>query len=208
MRTMIAIPSMSTVLTPFVRSLVGMRIHGEVEFAFTDSSLVYDARNTLCEKAVKDGFDRILWLDTDMVFPVDTFAKLHADLDTGKEFVCGLYTTRREPIHPVIYDSLSFSEKDGPQAHWMEEIPKDKIFEIAACGFGCVMMSTKLVEDIADQFGRPFTPIPGFGEDLSFCIRASQMGRRMFCDPTIMLGHIGYKTYVPEAWRKEVSHDL
>lgn len=203
MKTMIAIPAMSTVLTPFVRSLVGMRIRGDVEFAFTDSSLIYDARNILAEKAVKDGFDRVLWLDTDMTFTPDTFERLHTDLDEGREFVCGIYTTRRDFIHPVIYDAITFTEKEGPQARWMSEWPVDKVFEVAACGFGCVMMDTQLIKDIADTFGHPFTPIPGFGEDLSFCMRAGQMGRRMFCDPTVRLGHIGYKNYDLEAWRKE-----
>lgn len=205
MKTMIAIPSMSMVMTPFVRSLVGMRIHGDVEFAFTDSSLIYDARNSLCEKACNDGFDRILWLDTDMTFPPDTFERLHADLDEGREFVCGIYTTRREPVHPVIYDKLTHFKEEGPKAHWMREYPEDKIFEVAACGFGCVMMTTKLVRDIYTTFGHPFSPIVGFGEDLSFCIRAAQIGRELWCDPTIKLGHIGYKTYTEEAWRKEVA---
>lgn len=205
MKTMIALPAMSTMLTPFVKSLVGMRLYGQVEFAFTDSSLVYDARNQLAEKAVKGDFDRVLWLDTDMTFSADLFERLHADLDEGREFVCGMYTTRRDFIHPVIYDAITFTEQDGPQAHWMSDFPTDKPFEIVACGFGCVMMTTKLLRDVSETFGRPFSPLPGFGEDLSFCMRVSQMGRRMFCDPTLELGHVGQITYTVEAWRKEVS---
>lgn len=203
MKTMIAIPAMSSVLTPFVKSLVGMRLFGNVEFAFTDSSLVYDARNQLAERAINGGFDRVLWLDTDMIFEPDLFEHLHADLDAGREFVCGMYTTRREHIHPVVFDAITFTEQDGPQAHWFQDPPTDKIFEIVACGFGCVMMNTKLLKDVSEAFGRPFSPIPGFGEDLSFCMRVSQMGRRMFCDPVIKLGHVGQKTYSVEEWRKE-----
>lgn len=198
MKTMIALPAMPVMMTACVRSLLAMRKHGEIEYAFTDSSLVFDARNKLAEKAINDGFDRILWLDTDMVFQPDLFERLSADLDEGREYVCGLCTTRRDPIIPVIYDYIKFTEKDGPQSHCILDYPKDKVFEIAASGFGCVMMTVQLAKDIGEVFGHPFAPIPGFGEDLSFCMRASQMGRRMFCDPSVRLGHIGYKTYAIE----------
>ena len=36
-----------------------------------------------------------------------------------------------------------------------------------------------------------FTPLPHFGEDLSFCIRARECGYEICCDPTIRIGHVG-----------------
>ena len=34
-----------------------------------------------------------------------------------------------------------------------------------------------------------FAPINGVGEDLSFCWRARQCGYKIWCDPSIALGH-------------------
>ena len=196
MRTLVAIPAMGTVVTPFVRSLVGMRTSGEVEYAFTDSSLVYDARNSLAMKAVNEGFDRVLWLDTDMQFDRDLFERLSAHLDNGLDFVTGLYFTRRPPeIHPVIYEALLVAEDDNgqktPKAYCMNEYPKDSLFEVAATGFGVCMMTTKLLKEVGEKYGLPFSPVMGFGEDFSFCMRVTDMGGHIWCDSSIKAGHIG-----------------
>ena len=41
-------------------------------------------------------------------------------------------------------------------------------------------------------------PTAGFGEDLSFCMRARDAGVQIYCDSSIKLGHVGYKTYTEE----------
>lgn len=197
MKTMVAIPCMDMVQTRFVHCCLALQPVGEVEFSLTESSLIYDARNHLAEKAVKEGFDRILWLDSDMTFSPDLMQRLSERLDTGLDFVSGLYFKRREPIQPVIFKSCGAYEKDG-QTTAFAEIYKDYpegMFEIAACGFGGVMMTTALVQEVTERFGLPFSPILGFGEDLSFCCKVSRLGKKMFCDSSIKMGHVGYKTY-------------
>ena len=194
---MVAIPCMDMVQTRFFHCCLALQPVGEVEFSLTESSLIYDARNHLAEKAVKEGFDRILWLDSDMIFSPDLMQRLSERLDTGLDFVSGLYFKRREPIQPVIFKSCGAYEKDG-QTTAFAEIYKDYpegIFEIAACGFGVVMMTTALVQEVTERFGLPFSPILGFGEDLSFCCKVSRLGKKMFCDSSIKMGHVGYKTY-------------
>lgn len=199
MKTMIAIPAMSTMMTQFVRSLVSMRVSGDVEYAFTESSLVYDARNALASKAINEGFDRVLWLDSDMTFEKDTFERLSARLDEGMEMCCGLYFTRRPPeIHPVIYDALLIEKEDGkeiPRAYHMNEYPRDSVFEVTATGFGICMTKVSLLKEVQDTFGLPFSPILGFGEDFSFCIRVKELGKQIFCDSSIKAGHIGNYIY-------------
>lgn len=200
MRTMVAIPAMSTMMTPFVRSLVGMRVSGEVEYAFTDSSLVYDARNSLAQKAVNENFDRVLWLDTDMQFDRDLFERLSARLDEGLEFCSGLYFTRRPPdIKPVIYEALLIREDESgqriPKAYPYHNYPKDSLFTVSATGFGCCMMTVNLLKDVGDKYGLPFSPVMGFGEDFSFCMRVTDMGRQLWCDSSIKVGHVGTFVY-------------
>ena len=205
MKTLIAIPCMDMVHTVFMRSLLGLERVGDVRFGISCSSLIYDARNSLAKQAVIEGFDRILWLDSDMEFEPDLLVKLSADMDEGRELVSGLYFKRKAPVKPVIYKELGYyhsEEKNEvtPVAVSYEDYPRDSIFTIAGCGFGGCLVSVDLIKRVADQFGMPFSPIIGFGEDLSFCSRATQIGVELFCDSRVKLGHVGLGTITEQTY--------
>lgn len=193
MKILIAIPCMDMVHTAFCRSLVGLRPVGDaVEFRFSQNSLVYDSRNQIALYAIRKKFDRVLWLDSDMTFQPDLLIRLNDDLDSGLGMVSGLYTTRKPKIHPCIFKSIRPSGRLGlPEAPAYEDYPKDDIFEVAGCGFGAVMMDTEVLNEVMKQYGYMFSPIVGMGEDLSFCFRVSSLGRKMYCDSRVKLGHIG-----------------
>lgn len=194
MRTMIGIPAMDFVSTSFMTCLTSLQPVDDTTMCVIQSSLVYDARNDIAKNAIEQGYDRILWLDSDVTFPGDLLERLSARMDEGYEFVSGLYFTRKDPIKPVIYQRVELTEKDGkrmPLAGNFTEYPKNDIFQIAGCGFGCVMMTVDLLKRIFEKHGAPFSPLAGFGEDLSFCIRANDVGTKMYCDSSIKLGHIG-----------------
>lgn len=205
MKTLIALPCMDMVHTVFMKSLMGMNRVGQTGFAFSCSSLVYDARNTLAKQAVIEGYDRVLWLDSDMDFEPDLLEKLSADMDEGRELVSGLYFKRKAPIKPVIYKSLGYYKNEDesgvtPVAVSYEDYPKDSIFPIAACGFGGCLVSTDLIKRVGDKFGLPFSPIMGFGEDLSFCSRVTDLGVEMFCDSRVKMGHVGLGSITEEVY--------
>lgn len=198
MKTLIAIPCGDSCPTDFLRSLLSLEIVGEAQFTFAQGSLVYDARNKLCSIALDDGFDRVLWLDSDMVFPRDLMRRFSAHLDAGKEMVCGAYASRKAPIQPVVYGDFGFHDaKPWPEPYTtpvQQPLPAE-IFRVAGCGFGAVMVTVDLIRRVRDQFGLPFSPAAGFGEDLSFCLRAREVGAEIWCDPGVELGHIGVAYY-------------
>ena len=189
-KTLIGIPCMDSIPTVTVKSLVGLSFdNGDVvEMSFTMNSLVYDARNSLAQKACENGYDRIMFIDSDMIFEEDLYKRLSARLDEGYDFMTGIYFTRRTPILPVIYSDV-YMENNTPTAVEFKDYPKDSIFKVSACGFGGCMMTTKMLLDIAKKYGLPFSPILGFSEDLSFCIRAREAGYNLFCDSSIKMGH-------------------
>ena len=120
-----------------------------------------------------------------------------------KAILSGVYFRRSPPYSPVIYEYLDF---DGiGNCRWEEftKIPED-VFEIAACGFGCVLVPTQAFKDVNDEFGDMFSPINGTGEDLSFCWRARQCGWKFYCDPRIVLGHYG-RTVINRAYWEDYS---
>lgn len=197
MRTLIAIPCMDMVHTIFMKSLISLQKVGDVQFGLTCSSLVYDARNTLAKQAVREGFDRILWFDSDMDFAPDTMQRLAARLDEGLDFCSGIYFARKAPVKPIVYKNVGWNmhgedeNEVTPMAISYKDYPKDSLFEIEGAGFGIVMHTTTMIKAVGDKYGLPFSPILGFGEDLSFCMRARELGYKLYCDSSIKAGHVG-----------------
>lgn len=203
MKTLIAIPCMDMVHTEFCRSLLAMERVSDVQITFCQSSLIYDARNKLASIAIEGGFDRVLWLDSDMAIPQDLFRRLSAHLDEGKEIVSGLYFCRRPPYNPIIYKALFLSQENGhakANAVNYEDYPQSEVFQIAGCGFGAVLMTTDALRRIYDACGLPFFPATGFGEDLAFCLRATELGVQIWCDSSVRLGHVGAAVFNEECF--------
>ena len=191
MRTMIAIPCGDTVQALFLSSCLGMQCEGEINFFVVSGSLIYDARNKIAERAISEKYDRVLWLDSDMVFQSDLFRRLSDHMDLGRQMVTGLYFKRKAPVQPVIYSYCGMDlEKDTPRADSYEDYPRDAVFEIEACGMGGCMMTVDLLRKVQERFGCPFSPVLGFGEDFSFCQRVRVLGEQILCDSSIKLGHI------------------
>ena len=202
MRTMIAVPCLDMVHTLFFASFVAMNKPEGTEVAIASCSLVYEARHTLAKKAIDDGFDRVMWLDSDMVFEPDLMNRLSADLDQGLDFVSAVYFSRKNPINPIVYEVCHPTPlKNGdmfPTVESFKEIP-DGLFEIEGCGFGAAMMTTDLIRRVLPL---PFYPTDKYGEDLSFCRKARDIGAKLYCDGRIKLGHIGTTVINEEAWKK------
>ncbi len=195
MKTLIAVPCHDMVHAVFMRSLMEMKKPDDTAFAVVTNTLIYIARNMIAKKAVENGFDRVMWLDSDMVFPADTMLRLAADMDEGRDFVSGLYFTRKNPVLPCIDEEIHWRVKDGG---WVEcgatpyeGYPKESIFQIAGCGFGCCMTSVPLLKKMIEKYGAPFYPLMGMGEDNSFCFRANEDGEKIWCDSRIKAGHVG-----------------
>ena len=215
MKTLIAIPCMDYMEADFVECLTNLRTVGEVEIKFLKASLVYDARNQITQyAAAKGGFDYVLWLDSDMTFAPDLMERLLADLEgteTGEKLdaVTGLCFSRRPPFRPCIYKRLDV-QTDGkmitPTAENWEDYPRNELFEVAACGFACLMMRMDVLEKMG-IYGVPFFPVGGLGEDLTFCWRAKKVGVKFHCDTRLKIGHI-MRISIDEDFRDNVFEGL
>lgn len=199
-RILIAIPSMDTVSVHFCRSLVCLNKLEACSVSFVINSLIYSSRNELARQAVEGGYDYVFWLDSDMVFNSDTLSKLLLDLKDGRDIVTGIYFRRVRPFSPVLFRRL---EIDG-RICWSEGVESypEEIFEVAGCGFGCVLMRTDVLREISETDGPVwFSPIGNVGEDCAFCIRARANGHRIWCDPAVKCGHVGHNIITDENWK-------
>lgn len=203
MNTLIAIPCMDMVQTVFFGSMIRLRKPAGTFVSWVTSSLVYDARNMLAENALRHDYDRVLWLDSDMVFEPDLIERLSADIDDGHQFVSALYFTRKSPVHPCVYSKVEDETPELPTVKPLivpyNEYP-DGLFEIAGCGFGAIMMTTGLLRAVGRAFPQPFYPLLGFGEDFSFCLRARELGYKLWCDSRVKVGHAGVSIINENTW--------
>ena len=193
MRLLIAVPTTDYIHADFVRSLVDLqaelnrkKINHKVEIL--SGTLVYIARNKLANKAINESFTHVLWLDSDMVFNNQVVEDL---MFCGKEMVCGAFVSRRPPYGPCIYTSIKKNK--------IEKVKEfgTKPFRVDGCGFACVLTSVELLQAVTQKYGTTFQPTDYYGEDLAFCWRVGQIGREIWCEPTVRPGHIAHVPVYP-----------
>ena len=163
-------------------------------------SAVDAARNQMATDAIAQGFDELIWIDSDVVFQPDDVDRLRAH---NLPFVCGLYAkkSRREFAATFLQGTASvrFGQSGG-------------LTEVRFCGFGFVYTRREVYDTIHRQmrlpvcnqrFGSPLVPYFAplvlndgqgnwyLGEDYGFCERARQCGFKVMADTTIRLWHVG-----------------
>lgn len=201
MKTMIATPCLGTVQAEFMQSVTNLRPVGDVRYASMESSMIYKSRTDLGLIALAENQDFVLWIDSDMAFGPDLLERLMADME-GRDMVAPLFFMRNPPYEPVMYSKLRKGLTPAENEHEkLKDYPEDKMFTVEGVGFGCVLMRTKVLKDVVDRYHELFAPTPGYGEDLSFCIRARGCGFDIWIDPTIEVGHKG-SIIVNKKWSK------
>lgn len=152
------------------------------------SSLVMIGRNQIVEAARLAKATHLLFLDSDLVFPPDTLARLLAH---DKDIVGGLYVQRVPPHHPL---GMTF---DGQHAMVTAGLQRMKIMPT-----GCLLLRLS----IFNQLPKPWfnTQSVGekiLGEDYYFCERAHEAGFEIWCDGDLSqeIAHIGQKNYTAGA---------
>ena len=185
---LIAVPTTDYLHAGFVKSLMDLsfRLHRDGvahEIALEAGTLVYLARNRLANKAINEGFDRVLWLDSDMVFQPDIVDALEF---CEKPFVCGAFQSRRPPYSSCVFKDIRLKSLERVKEYGLRP------FKVDGCGFACVLMKTEVLEAVSRKHGKCFTPMEDYGEDLAFCVRAKEQGYEIWCDPTARVGHLAH----------------
>ena len=194
MKVFIAIPCMDNLSAKFAQCLSNLLLYPrkyDIEVGYHIGSLVYDSRNKLAERAINSNADYIFWLDSDMTFMPDTLnMMLKTLIDNNMAMLAGMYFRRRPPFTATLFKDVQIS-RIGVNCVPFDDIP-EQIVEIGGCGFGCVLMRKDVLWNVMiqqNEHGLLFSPVMGVGEDLSFCWRARKCGYKIYCDPTIALGH-------------------
>ena len=208
MKLLIAIPCMDTVPVAFMQSLLKLtqKLTADgVDYTvgIESGTLVYMARDRLAGRAVNQKYTHVLWIDSDMVFEPEIVEDLQF---SGKDIVTGIAHGRRKPFVSCLFKNIDL---DHLELWQLEDYPKET-FEVAGCGMACCLMSTEVIKQVMINHGTAFNPIPRYGEDLSFCKRAKEMGFRIWAEPTVRLGHIAHIAVYPDdvpRYRDEIQRN-
>ena len=197
MKLLIAVPAYESMRVEFVRSLMDLtgwlnenKLWYEVKII--SGTLVHIARDRLAQHAVNNGFDEVLWIDSDMVFDRHVYEDLK---DAGRDMVCGWFISRHYPYVSCLFRSMDPVER-------INEVP-DVPFRVAGCGFGCVLMKAEILKQVmVSNGGKCFVPSQKLGEDCAFCKRVTDLGFEIWCEPTVRVGHVGNLIIWPEDQKK------
>tara|TARA_R100000231_G_scaffold132386_1_gene104854 strand:+ start:424 stop:1194 length:771 start_codon:yes stop_codon:yes gene_type:complete len=144
-------------------------------------------------------YDYQLWIDSDIVFNLESFYKLFW---MNKDIAAGWYCTEDGRTTSVAHwlEEEDFQANGGVMNHEMVDgiQKRRKPFKVDYTGFGWVLIKNGVFEH--KQMTYPwFAPqMQVFesgavqdmcGEDVSFCLDAIKAGFEIWCDPTCRVGH-------------------
>lgn len=196
----------------YIKSLVDMvlftqaRGH-EVEFTNEHGGL-YDARDRICRRVMREHFDYMLQLDSDMTFTPDALCKL---IERDVDVITGVYVGKTMPHKPVLFTELHKDDENcGPYArkHGLNELMKNEVFEVAGCGAGFLLVKEHVIRLMIIHKHEWFKPYEGLGEDVSFCQRCTELGIKVYADSSIPMGHIKYTQYTLDDWTGIEDEDI
>lgn len=189
MKILLAIPTNRGVKPKTVESLLALS-HPTVPLVASEGYTIAENRNYCVYQAQKQGCTHILFVDDDMTFPASTLDMLLAH---GKEIVGVDSKSRTFPLQTTVSllkNGELWPPKEVPPHYKMPE----KLFEVYGIGFGVALIDMKVFQEIKApwfDFKTNETGQVAIGEDQWFCNKAREAGYKIYCDPTIPIGHIG-----------------
>lgn len=152
----------------------------------TEGYTIAENRTYLTFKAINNNCTHQLFVDDDMVLPLDTLDRL---LNHEKDIIGVPYYSRMLPRKPV------WVQEDGEAVEG--ELPKE-LFKCAHVGTGIMLINLEVFNNIEKPWFLFQTHPQGkvvCGEDKWFCQQARKVGYDVWCDPTLKIGHVGDYIY-------------
>lgn len=149
-----------------------------ISLLFSRHTLLPYSRQKIAEYALEIGATHILWLDSDMRFPIDTIARMVSRMETEKISVLAAnYSTRRQPCIPTAYSRERGLLLPDPALTGTEIVDR--------AGMGVMMTAIEVFKALKMPwfvFGWAQESMAHVGEDVFFCRAAAKAGFDVYLD--------------------------
>jgi len=183
-KLVIGIPTLGTVDYRFASSLMTIGIPENTKVVWLPRVMIDFARNQIVQKVLEDTdyeYEKILMIDDDMTIPPDVYFRLN---EHDKDIIGVLAFKRRGDFAPCVY-----AKRDK---QYFPILP-NKFCEVDAIGSSVLLIKTEVFKKI--KYPWFWTDYDSEGKhwsvDMRFCQKAKKGGYKIYCDPSIEIGHIG-----------------
>lgn len=195
-RILVALPTAKNIETKTFKSIFYQQIPPgcEMFLEFFFGYNIAQIRNLIADYAIKNDYDYLMCVDSDMVLPVDALWRLY---HRHVGYVSGIYIQRRiDKKVPEIY----FYNEDGYTMRNadVDELSGEDLIESVGTGFGCVLIKVDILKEIGYpqfEYKNALDHSQSLSEDIDFGIKARNLGHILYVDPTVICGHVGEITH-------------
>lgn len=188
----VLIPCRDTLYSAHAMSLVEMvkfNTMNDIDtHVFMDAStILLTQRERLATEAINLGAEYMLWIDSDIVFPASTAARLLAH---NEPVVAANYVRRQWPHKGVAYETIGDWENPLPFEVY------DDLVDVEGIGMGCMLVKTSVFEEMSKPwFEFQWSPESNdfLGEDMYLCQKIAAAGYTIKVDTALSqeLKHLG-----------------
>jgi GT2 family glycosyltransferase len=193
-RILIGIPTAKYIEVETFKSIYDLEppANCELEFQYFWGYNVEQVRNIMVSWALRNNFDYLLSVDSDIIMERDTLQKLLHCQDQQKAISSGVYIQRKEGVRiPEIY--VHNPQTGGQKNIDISEVQQDRLIEVEGVGFGCCLVRRDVFEKVGNPWFQYHSNIEFdkvLSEDVDFCIKARTQGYKIVVDTSIKLLHI------------------
>lgn len=142
------------------------------QMLLAEGCYIHHNRDIIVNQAIENKCSHVLFVDTDMVFNNDAIKRL---IDHNVDIVGGRYNKRILPIESTVKQDIT------------------ELSEVPFVPTGFLLIDIEVFKKI----GKPYFSFEdgAESEDVYFCNKAIANGFKVYCDPTIQIGHMGMAVY-------------
>lgn len=171
-------------------------------FHFLTDYHVVMGRNGAAQTAIEMGYEYLLFIDSDMDFPVNTLARLKA---CGSDIACADMWSRNIPSFRTVMRYTKEKSKDGKKQ--FASYDGKGVEDVDCTGMACTLIRVSLLRKFAKKKTAPFAMNGVHGEDAYFCLVAKQkFGASIRCDFDVVAGHWGSTRQAGQDYTRDVRN--
>lgn len=173
-------------------------------FDESGNAMIGDCRGLIVAQFLASDATDLVFIDSDVTWEAGALVKL---VDYPVDFVAGIYPQRKDPE--------AYTLQYLPDRAQLVGDPETGLLEVMGVPAGFMRCSRPMLErmvqhysdtafycevapnqTVHDLFGAWRVGRLKFGEDFSFCRRWREIGGKVWIDPDIRMGHVGFKTFM------------